>query len=47
MNKFELGQVVCTSGIYSKIESDLQFKKFVEESLLKYINRDWGDTCKE
>lgn len=41
------GQWVMTRGIVAKIEEDREFSKFVFDSIRKYINQDWGDTCEE
>lgn len=47
LSNFSLGQLVCTNGVNKKIEQDNEFKKFVEESLARYTNSDWGDACNE
>jgi hypothetical protein len=47
MMKFKLGQLVCTRAIAEKAQEDLTFNGFVQASFHKYINCDWGDTCKE
>ena len=41
--KFELGQVVVTSGIYAKMSEDQIFGEFVSTSLLRHADADWGD----
>ncbi len=46
-SKFRLGSVVATTGINRKVDEDPDFKNFISESLRRYINRDWGDTCEE
>lgn len=46
-SKFRLGSVVATIGVDQKVNEDPEFKNFISESLRRYINRDWGDTCKE
>lgn len=47
LSNFSLGLLVCTNRINDKIEQDNEFKKFVEESLVRYTSSDWGDTCNE
>ena len=44
---FNLGQVVSTNGVHSLMESDNYFMMFVVDSLRKYIECDWGQTCDE
>lgn len=36
-----------TRGIAAKMNEDREFTEFIERSLRRYFNRDWGDTCKE
>lgn len=43
-HQFELGQVVTTAEIYEAMQEHRGFKLDVIEALLKYRNRDWGDT---
>lgn len=45
--KFELGRVVITKGAAERLENDDEFYAFVEESLARYTQGDWGDTCDE
>lgn len=45
--KFELGRVVITKGAAERLENDDKFYAFVEESLARYTQGDWGDTCDE
>lgn len=44
---FELGKVVVTRGIEDMIEDDRRFARFVHQSLKRYMDCDWGDTCEE
>ena len=44
---FELGQVVQTKGKATACEQDNNFKKEVKQAFAKYIQGNWGDTCKE
>lgn len=46
-NKFELGEVVVTKGVYEKMQKDCNFDAFVKTSLGRYSLCDWGDTCKD
>lgn len=45
--KFELGRVVTTIGVDTKMKEDSSFKNFVQVSLGRYSQCDWGDTCNE
>lgn len=45
--KFELGRLVLTIGVDTKMKEDSSFKNFVQVSLGKYCQCDWGDTCDE
>lgn len=47
MGKFATGRVMMTSGVSSMIESDSAFGSFVKQSFDRYVECDWGDTCKE
>lgn len=47
MSKFELGQVVMTKGVYELIQKDKTFLNFINVSLGKYSQCDWGDTCED
>lgn len=44
---FDLGQTVMTRGVANAFNEDKEFRKFVDESFMKYCNADWGDTCEE
>jgi hypothetical protein len=45
--KFELGRLVLTTGVDTKMKADSSFKTFVQLSLDRYGQCDWGDTCDE
>lgn len=45
--KFELGQLVWTSGVNDKVAENEEFAKFVTISLKRHTNGDWGDVNKE
>ena len=47
MSKFEFGQVVMTKNVAEKSKTDMGFEHFLQMSLSRYLNCDWGDTCKE
>lgn len=47
MSKFELGKVVMTISVHDKYRDDRRFSTFVNCSLGRYIEGDWGDTCEE
>lgn len=42
MRKFDLGQLVATCGVAAQMETDSVFFDFVNDSLRRYINCDWG-----
>lgn len=46
MKRFELGRTVQTTGIANACV-DLNFLKEVQAAFRRYVNCDWGDTCKE
>lgn len=41
-----LGQLSITANVYNMM-TDKNFEQFVLKSFAKYVNGDWGDTCKE
>lgn len=45
--KFELGRVVVTRGVVEEIKSNKELCTFVETSLTRYMQGDWGDSCDE
>lgn len=45
--KFELGRTVVTAAIDARMNEDKAFARFVQMSLGRYIDCDWGDTCDE
>lgn len=47
MSKFSIGRVVMTAGVAEKCNEDKWFKHFVQKSLGRYYECDWGDTCEE
>ena len=47
MKKFELGQLVVTRAVADRIQTDEKFTSFVQLSLGRYINCDWGTMADE
>ena len=47
MSKLLLGQIVMTAGVAAKSSEDKAFKHFVQKSLGRYYECEWGDTCEE
>ena len=47
MAKFTLGNVVTTAGIHGMMEDDKEFGHFVQKSIGRYYECDWGDTNEE
>lgn len=45
--RFELGQVVATAAVDSRMTDDPKFSQFVRKSLTRYMFGDWGNTSKE
>ena len=40
-------KMYLTRGINEKIASDLDFSKFIINSMKRFNSRDWGDLCEE
>lgn len=47
MKKFELGQLVVTRAVADRMQTDEKFTRFVQLSLGRYINCDWGSMADE
>lgn len=47
VKKFELGQTLMTIGIADRMKEDADFGWFVQVSLLRHENGDWGNLCEE
>lgn len=45
--KFQIGQVVITSGVNAKISKSIDFSQFILDSIKRYRNCDWGDLERE
>lgn len=41
--KFQIGQVLITRGVNTKITESIEFSQFVLDSIAKYRNCIWGD----
>ena len=44
---FPIGQLVATRGVYDLATENLDFAKFIQESLSRHIKADWGDVDDE
>lgn len=47
MNRFKTGKMMATAGVDDRMQKDTMFAAFVSKSIRRYLNCDWGDTCKE
>ena len=47
MVKFNFGNIYMTKGIDDASMKDAKFCRFVETSLKRHLEGDWGDLCKE
>lgn len=45
--KFEIGKLVSTRPVHERMDKDLGFAVFIQESLNRYINCDWGNSSIE
>ena len=45
--RFNLGKLVCTMGVSDAMNDNPKFVEFVNCSLARHINCDWGDLCDE
>ncbi len=44
---FALGRVVATAAVDKRMKADKGFFDFVQDSIRRYISRDWGSMCDE
>lgn len=42
MGKFEMGKLVVTAGIDEQMKKDISFTRFVQTSIGRFSNGDWG-----
>lgn len=47
MSKFNYGEIVCTRVIDDRMKEDKEFTDFVNKSLNRHLNGDWGEMCVE
>lgn len=45
--KFKMGQIVITRGVNELVATNVEFSKFVTESLGRHSRGDWGDLSEE
>lgn len=45
--KFKIGRLLQTNGVYTASIDNQDFSNEIFECLKKYLDCDWGDTCKE
>jgi hypothetical protein len=45
--KFPLGRLLMTRGVNDKVAEDVEFAKFVLESLRRHARGDWGEMTQE
>jgi len=45
--KFELGKLALTRGLNDDVAGNINIAKFVNDSLKKYVRKDWGDCDEE
>ncbi|MDD3662150.1 MAG: hypothetical protein PHG63_03735 [Candidatus Dojkabacteria bacterium] len=45
--KFNLGRLYLTRGVNDLVAENLEFAKFVNDSLRRHANGDWGEMCRE
>ena len=46
MVKFPPGRIVMTRGISDRVEVEPEFSEFIQVSLFRHLNGDWGDLGK-
>lgn len=47
MAQFNLGNIVCTRGVFDLMQKDFDFNEFVKTSLARHSAGDWGNLCLE
>jgi hypothetical protein len=44
-SKFQLGEIVATTGVADLMKKNPEFNSFCIESLMRHAQCDWGETC--
>lgn len=47
VNKFSLGKIYSSAGVYEMMVQDPYFMQFVNSSLARHAEGEWGDLCEE
>lgn len=47
MSSFETGSFYITRGVDAEMNKNRRFRRFLIDSIRKYVNKDWGDTPSE
>jgi hypothetical protein len=47
VTKFSLGKIYSSAGVNEMMIRDPSFKQFVNRSLARHVEGDWGDLCEE
>ena len=45
--RFDTGKLTVTAGVHAAMEENIEFNKFVNDSLMRYFVGDWGDIDEE
>lgn len=44
---FEVGQIYVTNGVGVQIAESESYRRFIMNSFMRYVSRDWGNLCDE
>lgn len=44
---FEVGQIYVTNGVGVQIAESENYRRFIMDSFMRYMSRDWGNLCDE
>lgn len=47
MSSFETGSFYITRSVDAEMKKKRRFRRFLIDSIRKYVNKDWGDTPSE
>lgn len=47
IDKFNPGKLVMTRGVNDRIADDINFSKFVLDSIKRHLMCDWGELCQD